>query len=267
MTDPTDPTQPTATDPTDPTATDRTERVLWVTGGGSGMGAASAERAAADGWTVVLSGRRPDRLAEVADRIRTRAARDGGTAAVDVLPLDVQDADAVAEAAATIAERHGRVDGLVLAAGLNAPARRWDDQSVADFTRIVDTNLVAVATVVDAALPMLRASAGVVVVVSSYAGWSFQAGAGVAYSASKTALGSLTRTLNQQEASHGVRATHLCPGDVATDFLQQRPVVPDAAARAVMLTAHDVARTVSFVLEAPSHVRIDELVVSPVSQR
>lgn len=236
-------------------------RVLWITGGGSGMGAASALAAARDGWTVVLSGRRADRLAAVATEIRD----DGGTA--DVLPLDANDPEAVAAARDTLLAQYGRLDGLVLAAGLNRPARRWDDQSLPDFRAIVDTNLTAVVTVVDAALPALRESGGIVVVVSSYAGWSFQPGAGVAYSASKTALGSVVRTLNQQEAGHGVRATHLCPGDVATDFLDQRPSVPDAAARAVMLQPEDIARSVSFVLEAPSHVRVDELVVSPVSQR
>ncbi|MBF4616105.1 SDR family oxidoreductase [Curtobacterium sp. VKM Ac-1376] len=237
------------------------QRVLWVTGGGSGMGAASAEAAARDGWTVVLSGRRVDRLDRVAQSIRAS----GGTA--DVLPLDASDPDAVATARDTVLERHGRLDGLVLAAGLNAPRRRWDDQSLPDFRAILDTNLTAVVTVVDATLPALRESGGVVVVVSSYAGWSFQPGAGVAYSASKTALGSVVRSLNQQEAPHGVRATHLCPGDVATDFLDQRPSVPDAAARRAMLQPEDIARTVSFVLGSPPYMRVDELVVSPVSQR
>jgi len=237
------------------------ERVLWITGGGSGMGAASARTAAADGWTVVVSGRR----AEVLDAVVAAIRADGGSARA--LPLDVSDDGAVLAARDAVLAEHGRLDGLVVAAGLNAPRRRWDDQSVADVRAIVDTNLTAVVAVVDAALPALRASGGVVVVVSSYAGWSFQPGAGVAYSASKSALGSVVRTLNQQEAPHGVRATHLCPGDVATDFLDQRPSVPDAAARAVMLQPTDIARTVSFVLESPAHVRIDELVVSPVSQR
>ncbi|KIQ06197.1 SDR family oxidoreductase [Curtobacterium flaccumfaciens] len=237
------------------------QRVLWVTGGGSGMGAAGAEAAARDGWTVVLSGRRADRLEQVAGTIRAT----GGTA--DVLPLDANDPAAVAAARDVVLERHSRLDGLLLAAGLNAPRRRWDDQSLTDFRAIVDTNLTAVVTVVDAALPALRSSGGVVVVVSSYAGWSFQPGAGVAYSASKTALGSVVRSLNQQEAEHGVRATHLCPGDVATDFLDQRPEVPDAAARQRMLQPEDVGRTVAFVLGAPAHVRVDELVLSPVSQR
>lgn len=237
------------------------QRVLWVTGGGSGMGAASAEAAARAGWTVVLSGRRADRLEQVARTVRGA----GGTA--DVLPLDANDPAAVITARDAVLERHGRLDGLVLAAGLNAPRRRWDDQSLTDFRAIVDTNLTAVVTLVDAALPALRAAGGVVVVVSSYAGWSFQPGAGVAYSASKSALASVVRTLNQQEAEHGVRATHLCPGDVATDFLDQRPEVPDAAARQRMLQPEDVGRTVAFVLGLPAHVRIDELVVSPVSQR
>ncbi|MCS6557256.1 SDR family NAD(P)-dependent oxidoreductase [Curtobacterium flaccumfaciens] len=237
------------------------QRVLWVTGGGSGMGAASAEAAARDGWTVVLSGRRADRLEQIARTVRGA----GGTP--DVLPLDANDPDAVTAARDTVLDRHGRLDGLVLAAGLNAPRRRWDDQSLTDFRAIVDTNLTAVVSLVDAALPALRAAGGVVVVVSSYAGWSFQPGAGVAYSASKSALASVVRTLNQQEAEHGVRATHLCPGDVATDFLDQRPEVPDAAARQRMLQPEDIGRTVAFVLGSPAHVRIDELVLSPVSQR
>lgn len=236
-------------------------RVLWITGGGSGMGAAVAVQAASDGWTVVLSGRRVERLDAVAEQVRAA----GGSA--DVLPLDTADVEAVATARDTLLTRHGRLDGLVLAAGLNAPERRWDDQSVADFRAIVDTNLTGVVAAVDAALPSLRLAGGTVVVVSSYAGWSFQPGAGVAYSASKTALASVVRTLNQQGAEQGVRATHLCPGDVATDFLDRRPVVPDAAARAVMLQPEDVARAVAFVLEAPAHVRVDELVISPVAQR
>lgn len=239
-----------------------TDQVLWVTGGGSGMGAASARRAARSGWTVVVSGRRAAPLEEVVRDIDA----EGGTA--HALPLDVQDPGAIAAAHDEIIARFGRLDGLVLAAGLNAPHRRWDDQAMESFHSIVATNLEAVAAVIDASLPALRTSgAGVVVVISSYAGWSFQPGAGVAYSASKTALGSLTKSLNQQEASHGLRACHLCPGDVATDFLEQRPSVPDEAARSVMLTPEDIGDAVGFVLDAPARVRIDELVISPVSQR
>jgi NADP-dependent 3-hydroxy acid dehydrogenase YdfG len=239
---------------------DSPARTLWITGGGSGMGRAIARAAAGHGWAVAVSGRRREVLDEVVEEITA----DGGTALA--VPLDVRDSAAVADAARTVVERFGGLDALVLAAGQNTPQRRWDDQSIAEFEEIVGTNLTAVAATVDAALPALRERGGTVVAISSYAGWSLQPGAGVAYSASKTAVSSLMRTLNLQEAAHGVRGCHLCPGDVATDFLDQRPNVPDAAARSVMLTPEDIARTVSFVLESPAHVRIDELVISPVSQ-
>ncbi|OZM76473.1 SDR family oxidoreductase [Pseudonocardia sp. MH-G8] len=237
------------------------EHVVWVTGGGTGMGAAVARSAAARGWAVAVSGRRPEPLDDVAGGI----ARDGGRALA--LPVDVQDPAAVAAARQAVLDTFGRLDAVVLSAGRNSRQRSWSDQDMDVFDDIVRTNLTAAARVVDAALPDLRATGGKIVMISSVAGWRFSPGAGVAYSASKTALGSLTKSINDQEAEHGVRACHLCPGDVATDFLEQRPSVPDAAARAVMLTPEDIAAAVQYVLDTPAHVRVDELVVSPISQR
>ena len=234
--------------------------VLWVTGGGSGMGRASALSAASRGWRVAVSGRRADRVHAVAREVAETGAD------VLALPGDVRRIGDVTACASAIEQGWGRLDGLVLAAGLNAPRRAWKDQDLDELTDIVDTNLLAGARVVQVALPQLRRSAGTVVVVSSYAGWRFSPGAGVAYSASKTALASVCQSLNAQEADTGVRACHLCPGDVDTGFLAQRPEVPGAEARSVMLTADDVARAVQFVLDSPPHVRIDELVISPVSQ-
>ncbi len=235
-------------------------RVLWVTGAGSGMGRAAAV-AAARGRRVALSGRRPEPLAETAELVE----RAGGEALV--LPLDARDPAAVAVAARTIRDGWGGIDDLVLSAGLNTPRRTWADQSMTELEAVIATNLTAVARLVDAALPDLRArGGGQVVVVSSYSAWRFTPYAGVAYSASKSALAALCQTVNAQEAGSGVRACHLCPGDVDTDFLQLRPVVPGAAAREVMLSPDDVGRAVLFVLDSPPHVRIDELVISPVSQ-
>ncbi|GAA3694059.1 SDR family NAD(P)-dependent oxidoreductase [Microlunatus aurantiacus] len=235
-------------------------RVLWVTGAGSGMGRAAAV-AAAPGRRVALSGRRPEPLAETAALVE----RAGGEALV--LPLDAREPTAVADAARTIRTDFGGVDGLVLAAGLNTPKRTWADQSMTELEDVVATNLTAVARLVHEVLPDLRSrSGGQVVVVSSYSAWRFTPYAGVAYSASKSALAALCQTINAQEAGSGVRACHLCPGDVNTDFLRLRPVVPGAAAREVMLSPEDVGRAVRFVLDSPPHVRIDELVISPVTQ-
>lgn len=233
--------------------------VVWVSGAGSGMGRASAVELARAGRRIALSGRRMQALEETASLVREA----GGDALV--LPLDVGRDDASA-AVDRILQEWGRIDALVLAAGLNAPNRMWANQDIDEFERIIQTNTVGVARLVDAALPALRQAGGVVVVISSYSGWTYSPMAGVAYGASKTALGVLTRSINTQEAGSGVRACHLCPGDVDSDFLALRPNVPDAAARAVMLSPADVAQAVMFVVDAPAHVRVDELVISPVSQ-
>lgn len=235
-------------------------RVLWITGAGSGMGRATALSAAASGWLVVASGRRAEALDETVRLVEAS----GGKAVAQV--CDVRDVGSVANVRDVILRDLGRIDALVLSSGLNSPKRAWADQSMATFDDIVQTNLTSVARVIDAALPSLRKARGQVVVVSSYAAWQFSPGAGVAYSASKSALASVCRTLNVQEGASGIRACHLCPGDVDTDFLAMRPSVPGAEARQHMLTPDDIARAALFVLESPPHVRFDELVISPVSQ-
>jgi NADP-dependent 3-hydroxy acid dehydrogenase YdfG len=220
------------------------------------MGRSTAVSAASAGWAVALTGRNADRLNETARLV----AEVGGQALV--APADVSNPTELATAYST-AREWGQVNALVTAAGLNNPRRTWADQSMANFAEIVDTNLVATAATIDLALPDLRESNGVVVVVSSYSGWRFSAYAGVAYSASKTALASLCETLNAQEGGNGIRACHLCPGDVDSDFLELRPVVPDAAARQRMLRPDDIAAAIQYVLDAPAHVRINELVITP----
>ncbi len=234
-------------------------RVLWVTGAGTGMGRSAAVAAAAD-RRVVLSGRRSDHLRETA----TLVERGGGEALV--LPLDARDGDAVAAAHGEIVDAWGSVDDLVLSAGLNTPRRSWADQSMSEVQAVIATNLTAVILIVDTVLPDLRTARGQVIVVSSYSSWRFSPRAGVAYSASKSALRTLCQDLNAQEAPSGVRACHLCPGDVDTEFLRLRPQVPDDQARSAMLRPDDVGRAVRFVLQSPPWVRIDELVISPVSQ-
>lgn len=235
-------------------------QVLWVVGGGSGVGRSTAVSAAAQGYRVAVSGRRPDALEETAQLVRAV----GGTDCL-IVPLDVGDPDSVSTAQSRVAAQLGTVTSLVYAAGVNDPQRFWSDQSMTRFEEIVQINLISAARLTDAVLPGMRsAGAGTIVFISSYAGWNFQPGAGVAYSASKTAIGTLCKTINAQEGERGIRACNLCPGDIDTDFLSMRPSVPDAAARLGMLKPDDVAAAVQFVLDAPPAVRIDELVISPI---
>lgn len=225
---------------------------MLITGAGSGTGAATAVRLAA-ARDVVLVGRREARLQEVASHIRSR----GGAA--DVIAQDITAVDA-----AELLARAGHVTDIVCAAGLNTPRRTWADHIPADFRRVVDTNLTAVADLMAAALPSLRDARGSVVVVSSLSAWMTSPGAGVAYRASKLGLRALTEAMNEQEAVHGVRATIVLPGDIDSDFLELRPAPPAADSRRRMLSPDDVASAIEFALDVPAHVRVDELVLSPL---
>ncbi|ASN22062.1 SDR family oxidoreductase [Arthrobacter sp. YN] len=238
------------------------QKVLWVIGGGSGMGRAAAQAAAEAGWCVAVTGRRPDAVAETVGHI----VEDGGDGLE--APADANEPGSLEQAHSRIVAQWGPVTAVVLAAGLNTPARTWADQTMEDFAAIVETNLISVARAIDLVLPgMRRAGEGNIVVVSSRAAWRFSPGSGVAYMTSKTGLSALVASLNDQEGVNGVKACHLCPGDVDTDFLSMRPEVPDENQRARMLSAADIARSVQFILDSPRHVRIDELALSPIGQK
>jgi NADP-dependent 3-hydroxy acid dehydrogenase YdfG len=248
--------------PADAAAANTADPIVWVTGAGSGMGRAISVAAARDGYRVVLSGRRKEALETTA----TLVAQVGGESLV--IPMDATKDGDVRAAHREMSSQWGPVLKVVQSAGLNHPKRYWRNQSISDFTNIVQTNLVASARIVDLMLPDMRvASDGLVVFVSSYSGWRFSPDAGVAYSASKTALSTLAESLNAQENPHGIRACHLCPGDVDTQFLQMRPNVPHEADRAKMLSADDIARATMFVLNSPSHVCVNELVISPTKRQ
>jgi len=106
------------------------KRVAWVTGGGSGIGEAGAEALAADGWTVVVSGRRKDAL----DAVVAKITSSGGKA--EAIPLDVSKAADVNKAAEQIVSRHGRIDLLVNSAGINVPKRSWADMELDGWNKL-----------------------------------------------------------------------------------------------------------------------------------
>ncbi|MFJ7996249.1 SDR family oxidoreductase [Streptomyces sp. NPDC096310] len=235
----------------------------WVVGGSSGIGRATAARLARDGYEVVVSGRR----AELLDAVVRDITADGGRARA--VPVDVTDTASLTAAYARItAELDGPLELLVCSAGTNVRNRWWSDLTAADFDRVVDTNLHSVTRCALTVLPgFRRAGFGQIVVVSSWAGWQYMSAAGAAYSAGKTALGALVQTLNDQEGRSGVRATHLCPGEVATDILRTRPVPPPEEELARMLDPDDVAEAIGWLAGLRAKVCVNELVLTPVHNR
>ena len=237
-------------------------RVAWVTGGGTGIGRATAAWLARAGATVAISGRRVEEWEKTAAELRAQGL------SIDVARADVADAASVAAAHAAIVERCGAVSVLVCAAGTNVPNRSWTKLTPEGFGKVVQINLAGVANTVHAALPAMReAGAGSIVVVSSFAGWAYADFPGVAYSASKAALDPLVQSLNDEEGRHGIRACHFCPGEVATPILKTRPVPPSDDEVARMLRVEDVADAIGYVVTAPAHVCLAEVVIAPTWNR
>lgn len=242
-----------------------TGQVAWITGGGSGIGLAGAIALARAGAQVVISGRDADKLQAAVVQASVQGAPAG---TVSAIALDVADRAAVARVAGEIQQRLGRVDILVNSAGINVRQRAWEQVTPEAFDQVTTVNLNGTAWCTMAVLPGMRARGqGTVINVSSFAGWHYSALTGPAYTASKAALRALTADFNIENGRHGLRATALCPGEVATPILKSRPVEPSDAEKARMLQEDDLGRTIAFIATLPPHVCINELVISPVWNR
>jgi NADP-dependent 3-hydroxy acid dehydrogenase YdfG len=240
-------------------------KVAWVTGGGSGIGLAGAIELAKAGCRLVISGRDAAKLDAAVRQAEAAGALAG---AITTAPLDVADSAAVERVAQDIQARLGRVDILVNSAGINFPKRYWNQTDIATFNEVVAINLNGAMACTLAVLPGMRARReGTVINVASFAGWHYGYLTGPAYTASKAALMALSHAFNIEEGINGLRATSLCPGEVATPILQKRPVVPSKEEMARMLQEADMGRTIRFIAEMPAHVCINELVISPVWNR
>src|ERR1700744_5871304 len=238
------------------------KRVAWVTGGGTGIGESGAEFLAADGWTVVVSGRRKEEL----DRVVASVTKKGGQA--EAIPLDVSNRDSVNKAAEQILSKHGRIDLLVNSAGINVPKRSWAEMELEGWDRLVEINLNGVLYCMRAVLPAMRAQQdGCIINVASWAGRHVSKMTGPAYTTTKHAVLALTHSFNMDECVNGLRACCLSPAEVATPILKLRPVVPSAEEQARMLQPEDLGRTIAFVASMPPRVCVNEILISPTWNR
>ena len=226
-----------------------------ITGASRGIGAALARRCTDEGWAVALLARTTAPLQAVATALGAHAR---------AFPCDLTDAAEVASAAAAITAAYGNApDALVNNAGLFqiAPV---DEMSPADFSAVLNVNLVAPFLLTRALLPAMRArGSGSVVTLGSIADRAVFPGNG-AYAASKYGLRALHEAMRQELRGSGVRATLVSPGPVDTSLWD--PIDPDNRAgftpRASMLPADAVADAVWYALSRPASVNIDELRLS-----
>jgi NADP-dependent 3-hydroxy acid dehydrogenase YdfG len=236
-------------------------KVVWITGGGSGIGLAGGIELAKAGAHVIISGRSRETLS--ASEKLIKAAGSG-----ESIALDVADQQEVAKGAAEIARRHGRVDVLINSAGINHPKRNFRNVSIDGWNQIVAVNLSGMFYCVQAVLPGMRErKEGLIINISSWAGRYASTLTGPGYNATKHAVVALTESINMEEGANGIRATSILPGEVATPILEKRPVPPPPEERARMLQAEDLGKTILFVATLPPRACVNELIISPTWNR
>ena len=232
-------------------------RTAVVTGASSGIGAATAERLAAEGYSVVLGARRLDRLTDLAERSGGRA-----------LPLDVTDSASVSAFAAEL----DRVDVLVNNAGGAFDAAPVAQADVDSWQRAFDVNVLGTLRMTKALLPALIASgAGTVVMVGSTAGLvSYEGGA--SYTTAKHGVHTMSETLRLELFDQPVRIIEIAPGMVRTEEFSLKRLgssdKADAVYRGVRepLVAEDIADCIAWTITRPPHVNVDLMVVRPRAQ-
>ena len=229
-----------------------------ITGAGSGVGRAIALQLSLQGWNVALVGRSTESLHET--------ARLAGAPVENFLiaPCDLGDASAVAEMGKQVRARFTEIELLVNAAGTNAPRRLLNVLSLQDYHSMIATNLNGAYYCVQEFLPQMRdRKSGTIINIISDAGKQASPKAGPAYVMSKFGLAGLTQSINAEERANGIRACGIFPGDIDTPLLNKRPQPPDAAARAKMLQAEDVAQCAMFCINLPAHAIVEEILVRP----
>lgn len=237
-------------------------RIAWITGAGTGIGAATAERFAREGATVILTGRRSAPLEAVAERIRAA----GGTA--HVRPADLMKADEVRAVAEGIAREFGRLDVLVSNAGLNIVERDWQRLSPAGIDELIGGNLTSAFYVAQAVLPQMRAQGGGVMIhTASMAGRNIGLMSGPGYVASKHGVVAMSHTINQAECINGIRSTAFCPGEVNTEILKKRPNPLSQQELDQMLQPDDCADMILYIATLPPHVTMNEVWLTPTHNR
>ena len=236
-------------------------QLALVTGASAGIGEACARRLARDGANLELWARRADRLERLASQIEAECGARVATAAVDV-----RDCDAVQARSERLIEEAGPPGILVNNAGLAAGLAPVHEGRLDDWNRMIDTNIKGLLFVTRSLLPaMIRRGSGHVVNIGSVAGRQVYPGGGV-YCASKYAVQALTEAAIVDTLGSGVRVSGVNPGLVETEFSLVRFDGDEERARTVYqdvdaLQPEDVADVVSFVVNAPPHVNLADVLV------
>ncbi|MEA1072327.1 SDR family NAD(P)-dependent oxidoreductase [Sphingomonas sp. LY160] len=236
-------------------------KTAFITGGTSGIGEATARRLVADGWQVIVTGRRRDRLDAL-----TADVGEG----CHPLALDMRDVAGIEPAIAGLPEQFRRIDLLVNNAGLAPPMTDLQNAEQAPIDTVIDTNVAGLVALTRALLPTLIETKGAIINLSSVAA-TYPYKGGAVYAGTKAFVRQFGLGLRCDLAGTGVRVTSIEPGMVETEFTLVRNGGDQAASDALYanmnpMTAEDIAETIFWVATLPAHLNINALELMPVSQ-
>jgi serine 3-dehydrogenase (NADP+) len=228
-----------------------------IVGASSGMGRATALRFAAEGAAVAIAARREAELAALAAEIEASGGR--GLA----VPADVRDAAAVDRMVERVREAFGRLDVLVYATGTNIPDRSLERLTRETWEMMLATNLTGAFYCTQAALPIMRAQGGGLILYLATGAVQRPDLSGVAYQASKHGTVGLAHGTMQEEKARGIRTTVIFPGLTDTPLVLKRPTPTPPEVMAHALQPEDVAEACLFVASLPPRAHVPELVLLP----
>jgi NADP-dependent 3-hydroxy acid dehydrogenase YdfG len=229
-------------------------KVAVITGGGSGIGLAMARIFAANGYSVVITGRDAKRLQKAAANIPADKKQVSG------FPCDVRDPASVEQLFREVSKRHSTINVLINNAGVAHTLASVDQLSVETWKEVIDTNLTGTFLVTRAALPVMRAGGTIVnnlsvAAVQPFAGMS-------AYNASKYGARGFTHALREDLRKRGIRVLALLPGATDTEIWSQ--FWPDAP-KEKMISPETVAQAVLHAVSAPANTTIEEIRIGPAA--
>lgn len=240
-------------------------KVALITGATSGIGRATALKAAEAGFDIIITGRRAERLAELSEEIRRTGAE------VLTLNFDVRQTEEVQKAIDCLSGKWRNIDVLVNNAGLAVGVNPIQEGILDDWERMIDTNVKGLLYVTRAVAPLMTArNTGHIVNLASIAGKEVYPGGNV-YCATKHAVDALSKAMRVDMLKNNIKVTNIAPGMVETEFSIVRYKGDETAAQNVYkgltpLSNDDIAETILFAITRPAHVCLNDIVIMPTAQ-
>jgi 3-hydroxy acid dehydrogenase / malonic semialdehyde reductase len=240
------------------------KEIVLITGATSGIGEATAGLMAENGFRIILTGRRGDRLEQLKNRF-------GKLTPVYTLCFDIRDKAQVDKAVDSLPEKWQEIDILINNAGLAAGMDHFHEGDIGDWEQMIDTNLKGLLYISRKIAPgMIERGSGHIVNVGSIAGREMYERGNV-YSATKHAVEALSRGMRIDMLQHGIKVSTVSPGMVETEFSLVRFKGDSERAKQPYkgmkpLTGRDVAEAILFMLNRPPHVSIHDLLIMPTAQ-